>query len=138
MFISTSLLANAALLVLFGFWGWLYHNWALSLFLGKWGITNLGQSLSEHPDGDLEHPTRSTYWWGNRILFNTGYHHEHHTFPNVAWMNLPRLTAIAPDVFNVESRHSYFGMWWDHIRADFSPSRWTPEIDLPRVERCEN
>ncbi|HKK15850.1 MAG TPA: fatty acid desaturase, partial [Gammaproteobacteria bacterium] len=48
LFIAVSLLANIILFVSFGFLGWLYHNWSLSLFLGKCGISNLGQSLSEH------------------------------------------------------------------------------------------
>jgi sphingolipid delta-4 desaturase len=137
MCLAVSVLANAVLFFGFGFWAWLYHNWALSLFLSKWGVSNLGQSLSEHPDGDEKRPTRSTYGWINYLLFNTGYHHEHHVFPNVAWMRLPRVKAAAPDVFDAASERSYAGFWWDHVCADFSPSRWNAELQARRLPRCE-
>jgi sphingolipid delta-4 desaturase len=137
LFISASLLGNALLFALFGARGWLYHFWALSLFLGKCGVWNLGQSLSEHAGDDLVSPTRSTYWWGNRLLFNTGYHLEHHVFPDVPWNRLPALTALAPTVFNVASDKSYVGWWWDHVRRDFSPSRRNPSLDSAQTaERC--
>lgn len=112
------------------------HVWALSIFLGKCGITNLGQSLSEHPHGDAAVPTRSTYWWGNRLLFNTGYHHEHHTFPGVAWTRLPSLKAIAPREFDVASDRSYLEHWWDHVRSDFGPSRRNPFLARENADRC--
>ena len=70
------------------------------------------------------------------LSFNTEHHHEHHAFPNVAWTRLPRLKAIAPDVFNVESRQPYFRLCWNHMREDFNP-RCNSEADLPRFERCE-
>ena len=123
LFTGVSILANVLLFTLFGFLGWLYHNWALSIFLGKCGVTNLGQSLSEHQGDNVENPTKSTYWWGNHVLFNTGYHNEHHTFPNVSWNRLPELKHLAPDVFHSESNKSYFRLWWEHIVNDFSASR---------------
>jgi sphingolipid delta-4 desaturase len=120
----------------FGFLGWLYHVWSLSLFLGKCGVTNLGQSLAEHPGDDAVNPTRSTYWWGNRILFNTGYHNEHHTFPNVAWTNLPALKALAPEVFGRVQGRSYFACWWHHVMQDVSPSRQYPVMASDLSARC--
>lgn len=122
LFIAVSLAVNVFLFLAFGFLGWLFQIWSLSLFLGKCGVTNLGQSLSEHPGDDFDVPTRSTYWWGNLLLFNTGYHHEHHTFPEVAWSRLPKLKALSPDAFAANTR-SYMRCWWDHVREDFSPSR---------------
>jgi sphingolipid delta-4 desaturase len=123
MFIAVSLASNALLFWLIGFWAWLYHNWALSLFLGKMGVMNLGQSLSEH-DGDNETvPTRSTYGPINLLLFNTGYHLEHHVFVNVPWNKLPMLTRLAPEVFCHANKINYARHWWAHVAADFSPSR---------------
>jgi sphingolipid delta-4 desaturase len=136
LFIGVSLGVNVLLFAAFGFLGWLYHIWSLSIFLGKGGVTNLGQSLSEHPDGDDENPTKSTYWWGNWILFNTGYHHEHHTFPNVACLRLPALKAGAPDAFDVAGERSYAALWWDHIRGDFSPTRQNPFLTRDNTDRC--
>lgn len=136
LFIGWSLAVNALLFWMFGFYGWLYHNWALSIFLGKCGISNLGQSLSEHPGDNDQVPTRSTYGWINRFLFNTGYHNEHHTFPNVAWSRLPRLTAEAPEVFNSRAERSYLGYWWAHVRGDFLTSRRNPLQRQDQSLRC--
>lgn len=136
LFIAVSLLANAMLFWLFGFWGWLYHNWSLSLFLGKFGVTNLGQSLSEHEGDDESNPTYSDYRITNLLFFNTGYHNEHHTFPNVPWTRLPMLRKIAPDVFNRQNPHSYVGLWWRHLKSDFGPSRRNGLMDIDLGERC--
>lgn len=136
LFIGWSIAVNVLLLLLFGFWGWLYHNWALSIFLGKFGISNLGQSLSEHPGDDVETPTLSTYGWVNRLFFNTGYHNEHHTFPNVAWTRLPELTRGAPEVFSARAGKSYLGYWWDHVRGDFATSRRNALQEHDQPDRC--
>ncbi|MCG6902398.1 MAG: fatty acid desaturase [Rhodobacter sp.] len=136
LFIAVSLLSNLTLLALFGFWALLYHLWSLSLFLGKLGIWNLGQSLSEHEGSNDEAPSRSTYSWINLALFNTGYHNEHHTFPNVAWTRLPVLTRAAPEVFNVKAEKSYFGYWLDHVRGDFTASRNSPLHQQDNTARC--
>jgi sphingolipid 4-desaturase/C4-monooxygenase len=135
--ICVSLFVNIVLFFGFGFWAWLYHNWSLSLFLSKLGITNLGQSLSEHPEGSGSKPTRSSYGWLNWLLFNTGYHHEHHTFPNVAWVHLPKLKASAPLVFNCASEKSYVTLWWNHVKADFSPSRWNTNMQAVDLAICK-
>ena len=136
LFIAVSLAANAALFFAFGWLAWLYHIWCLSIFIGKCGVTNLGQSLSEHDGDDAVNPTKSVYWWGNRILFNTGYHNEHHTFPNVAWSRLPALRALAPESFHSISEKSYVRLWWEHVRNDFSPSRRNPYIERDNSDRC--
>ena len=136
LFIAVSLLSNVTLLLVLGPWALLYHLWALSLFLGKLGIWNLGQSLSEHEGTDDLAPSRSTYSLINLPLFNTGYHNEHHTFPNVAWTRLPLLTRTAPEVFNVRADKSYFGYWWDHIRDDFTASRKSPLHEQDNSARC--
>ena len=136
LFIGVSILSNLTMLLLLGPWALLYHLWALSLFLGKLGIWNLGQSLSEHEGTDDQAPSRSTYGWINWLLFNTGYHNEHHTFPNVAWTRLPMLARTAPEVFTAKAEKSYFGYWLDHIRGDFTASRRTPLHELDNSARC--
>ena len=136
LFIAVSIATNVFLFVAFGWMGWLYHIWSLSLFLGKCGVTNLGQSLAEHPGDDAILPTRSTYSPLNLILFNTGYHNEHHTFPNVAWTALPKLKKLAPEIFGPGTEKSYVGFWWAHVRDDFSPSRRTPLHDEDQTLRC--
>jgi sphingolipid delta-4 desaturase len=135
-FIAVSLALNVFLIATFGWLGWLYHNWSLSLFLGKMGVSNLGQSLSEHDGDDDRNPTYSDYRAQNLILFNTGYHAEHHTFPNVAWNRLPRLREAAPDVFNRENPRNYAALWWRHVREDFSPTRRNRMMAADLSGRC--
>lgn len=136
LFIGVSLASNLLLFLLFGPWALLYHIWSLSLFLGKLGIFNLGQSLSEHEGTDDDAPSRSTYGWVNWLLFNTGYHNEHHTFPNVAWSRLPLLKRKAPEVFTAEAEKSYLGYWLDHVRGDFTASRKSPLHAEDNSARC--
>ena len=123
--------------VTFGFLGWLYLVWAMSLSIGRCGIATIGQFLSEHPGDDTEYPTRSTYGWANNLFFNTGYHFEHHTFPNIPWMKLPKLTKTAPDAFNVANNRGYFRFWWDHIKQDFDfPIRRSAAHVGDKADRC--
>lgn len=136
-FILVSALSNIALLALFGPWALLYHIWSLSFFLGKMGISNLGQSLSEHPGNDNVNPTRSSYGPINHILFNTGYHNEHHSFPNVPWTRLPALHKGAPEVFHAEAEKSYLGCWWDHVKRDFTASRDLEIHEHDQIAHCE-
>ncbi len=136
LFIAASIGANAILLAAFGPWGWLYHNWSLSIFLGKCGVTNLGQSLNEHEGDDLRQPTRSTYGPLNWLLFNTGYHNEHHTLSAVAWSRLPALRAMAPEFFTSASPWSYARHWYEHVRADFRTSRRNDAAGRNPDQRC--
>jgi len=136
LFIAVSALSNVTMLLLLGPWALLYHIWALSLFLGKFGIWNLGQSLSEHEGSDEVTPTRSYYGPLNWLLFNTGYHNEHHTFPAVPWTRLPELKRQAPEQFNVVAEKSYFGYWLDHVRGDFTASRHNAMQDRDNSVRC--
>lgn len=136
LFVVVSGLSLAAVTWWFGPYALLYQVWSLSLFLGKAGVTNLGQSLAEHPGNDEQNPTRSTYGWANAVFFNTGYHHEHHTFPNVAWNRLPLLKAMAPEVFCQANSRSYLRCWWDHLREDFGPSRVNAWQAQPQDARC--
>ncbi|MEQ9693560.1 fatty acid desaturase [Shimia sp. SDUM112013] len=136
-FILVSALSNLTLFLLLGPWALLYHIWSLSFFLGKMGISNLGQSLSEHPGTDDINPTRSTYGPINWLLFNTGYHNEHHSFPNVPWTRLSALHTGAPEVFHAEAEKSYFGCWWDHVRRDFTASRDLKLHEHDQSAHCE-
>ena len=47
-------------------------------------IENIMHRLAQRGEGmNDKDPTFSDYRFQNLFLFNTGYHHEHHTFPNV-------------------------------------------------------
>jgi sphingolipid delta-4 desaturase len=136
LFVGTSLASNAVMLGLFGPWALLYQVWSVSLFVGKLGVWNLGQSLSEHAGDDAVNPTQSHYGWINLLLFNTGYHNEHHTFPTVAWNRLPAVKQGAPDLFRHEAPKGYAAHWWDHVRQDFRTSRRNAQQDADNADRC--
>lgn len=136
LFIGVSLASNAIVLFAFGPWALLYQVWSVSLFVGKLGVWNLGQSLSEHDGDDATNPTRSHYGPINLLLFNTGYHNEHHTFPTVAWSRLPVLKQAVPDMFRHEAPKGYAAHWWEHVRQDFRTSRRNPLQDLDNSARC--
>ncbi|MGB6119283.1 MAG: fatty acid desaturase [Mesorhizobium sp.] len=136
LFIGVSLMSNVVMLAVFGPWALLYQVMSVSLFVGKLGIWNLGQSLSEHEGDDTVNPTRSHYGPINLILFNTGYHNEHHTFPNVPWARLPKIRKGAPAMFRHETTKGYAAYWWDHVRQDFSPSRRNAFQDMDNRVRC--
>jgi len=122
LFALYSLAVNVFLFWAFGFYGWLFHVWSFSLVLSRWGASIRGQILSEHFGTD-DHPTRSTYWPGNFVFYNIGYHVEHHSFPNIPWMKLPKLTAMAPEYFNLNNPHGYYGWWWRQVKSDFTLPR---------------
>ncbi len=131
---AVSLAVWAMVYFTLGPWALLYWVWSLSIFQGHWAVTNMGQVLAEHPDGVLDIPTRSYYGPLNWILFNTGYHDEHHTFPGVPWNRLPKLRAAAPEVFDRESEHGYFYWWFQYIFRG-APRRPSPQL-VENEERC--
>ena len=110
----------------------LYLFWSLTLVISYWGITFKGQSIAEHNIYQTG-KTFSTYQWTNVLFFNTGYHDEHHTFPNVAWVHLPKLKKIAPEHFTNDNPDYYFRLWWRWARSIFTPfwfNRYSPEPQL--------
>ncbi|MEC4803016.1 MAG: fatty acid desaturase [Jaaginema sp. PMC 1079.18] len=108
------------------FIGWqtaLYFAWSISIMVGNWGITMKGQSIAEH---NIENNGRtySTYGWINIFLFNTGYHDEHHTFPQIPWVYLPIVRKLAPSYFQNSSGKSYFFWWWCWAKSGFQPEKF--------------
>ena len=86
-------------------------------------------SIGLHPFGARwiqEHylikPDQETYsYYGplNKVMFNVGYHNEHHDLMMVPWSRLPKLKAMAPEFYdNLYSHQSYTGLLLKFI---FSP-----------------
>ena len=132
LLISTSLLLYALAWYFISWQASLYLFWSLTLMVSNWGVTFKGQSIAEHHIYQ-EGKTYSTYQWTNIPFFNTGYHDEHHTFANVAWIHLPKIKKIAPEYFTNDNPYSYSHLWWLWAKSIFEPvhfNRYIPESNV--------
>ena len=129
LLIVTSLSLYAAAWYFISWQATLYLFWSLTLVVSNWGITFKGQSIAEHHIYQAG-KTYSTYQWTNLPFFNTGFHDEHHTFANVAWIHLPKIKKIAPEYFTNDNPYSYAQLWWQWAKSWFAPvrfNRYQPE-----------
>ena len=106
----------------------LFAMWSVSFFLGRWCISLNGQAIAEHYSSNADKntsPSKSTYnRLENLLNFNTGYHDEHHTFPNVSWFYLPKIRQISPDDFQNENHYSYFTLWFNWVWNGFNTEHY--------------
>ena len=79
----------------------------LSLFFAI-GLHPLGARWIQRHYLTAEGPQETFSYYGflNVLAFNVGYHNEHHDFPSVPWNKLPRIRAIAPEVYNNLAYHT--------------------------------
>lgn len=60
--------------------------------------------------GQGAQPTASIYsGFFNLLLFNLGYHCEHHDFFNIPWSRLPHLRILAPEYYETIDTYTFFG-----------------------------
>lgn len=72
--------------------------------------------ISEHYFLKGGQPTHSYYGPLNRVLFNAGYHNEHHDFPYVPYRRLPEIRRLAPEYYDSLPHHcSYVKVMWNFI-----------------------
>ena len=92
----------------------------LASFLFGVGLHPLGARwIQEHTfiSGDQE--TYSYYGILNPLMFNIGYHAEHHDFPAIPWNRLPKVTAAAPSFYaSLTSYQSLTRLWIRFLRGD--------------------
>ena len=113
-------LTVCGLLVAYGYWvgGWsvawrpVVYLWLSQAFLTGWlHPLWLGFVLGiSHVHGtDNYQPSASNYsWLVNKLVFNAGYHVEHHDLAGIPWFRLPQLRKIAPEFYeNLETIPSY-------------------------------
>lgn len=68
-------------------------------------------SYTNDPMDPNVYDTFSYYGIINKVMFNGGYHVEHHDFPSISWRNLPKLRAMCPEFYeNLPSHNSYFAV----------------------------
>ena len=81
------------------YWGWRPIQYMLLSILFSGGLHPCaGHFISEHyvfPKYKNKQETFSYYGDLNNILWNVGYHNEHHDFPNISGLRLPQLNKIA-------------------------------------------
>jgi sphingolipid delta-4 desaturase len=75
----------------------------LSYFFAM-GLPFAGCWIPDHY-GTQGQETYSNYGWFNLLLFNRGYHTEHHDFPSIPWNRLPRLRRLAPEWYDTLAHH---------------------------------
>ena len=52
--------------------------------------------------------TYSYYGPLNWVMFNMGFHNEHHDFPMVAWRRLPQVSRMAPEMYQTLFAHQSY------------------------------
>lgn len=114
----TVILYCAALIYFFGAQTYLY------LFLSTLfsvGLHPLGARwIQEHFVVKAGQETYSYYGPFNHVMFNVGYHNEHHDLPYVAWNKLPELKRMAPEMY--DTLHSHTSYWSLLRKFIFDPS----------------
>ena len=88
----------------------------LGTFFGLGFHPLAGHFISEHYLFSKGQATHSYYGPLNPILFNVGYHVEHHDFPYVPYRNLPEVKRLAPEFYDHLPYHtSWVKVLWDFI-----------------------
>lgn len=122
LFIATSFGVYALAWYFIGPKASLYFFWSFSLTIGNWGVGPQGHSICAHNLYQKGKTYSSYNLWSNFLFFNRGYHDEHHTFPNVPWVHLPKIKQIAPEYFTNDAVYSYFDWWWLWAKSCFHPT----------------
>eukprot|EP00796_Vickermania_ingenoplastis_P003910 gene3910-2778_t len=71
-------------------------------YFGIWPLIYFGTSVilgSFHFDGKGDQETYSYYGPLNLLMWNAGYHVEHHDFANIPWTRIAKLNTIAPEFY---------------------------------------
>lgn len=89
---------NIAVVALLG-WQALGYLFASNCF--SLGLHPLGaRFVQEHCTLQAGQETTSYYGPANRVVFNAGFHNEHHDVARVPWSRLPALRAAAPEFYD--------------------------------------
>jgi sphingolipid delta-4 desaturase len=92
--------------------------------------------IQEHSVFREGQETYSYYGPLNVVSLNIGYHNEHHDLPQVAWHRLPKLRALAPEMYDTLYYHrSLVGLWLRFLfDRKFQVFRFAREEQYARVK----
>lgn len=81
------------------------------------GLHPLGARwIAEHFTTDKTQETYSYYGPMNPIMFNVGYHFEHHDLMTISWNRLPKVREVAPEFYrDLKSYPSYPKLLWQFL-----------------------
>jgi sphingolipid delta-4 desaturase len=114
-FIDLWVFANIALQLGITYVLWFYLGWGGLMYL----LLSTFFALGLHPLGGRwiqEHyavmgkqqETYSYYGPLNWVMFNMGFHNEHHDFPMISWKKLPHLYHMAPEFYQTLFAHQSY------------------------------
>jgi len=88
-------------------WGGLFYLLLSSFFAGGLNPVS-GHFIAEHYVFKEGQETYSYYGPLNYLMFNVGYHNEHHDFPSIPGSRLPELKKIAPEFYDSLYSHKSY------------------------------
>lgn len=108
------LVVNVAIIKVFGIKSLIYCLAGTLFGLGLHPLA--GHFISEHyVFTESGQATMSYYGPLNLILFNVGYHIEHHDFPYIPYNKLPEVRKLAPEFYQQPYHTSWLKVLWDFI-----------------------
>jgi len=118
---------------IFAYFSQFLFDWAILHFFGWKALSYLligsilgsglhplaGHFIGEHYLWDGHHETYSYYGPINSLVYNVGYHNEHHDFPRIPGSRLPQLHSIAPEFYkDIGVNDSWVSILWRFIFDD--------------------
>ena len=104
---------------------WAFAGWRAVLYVTCSSIFAIGlhplgaRWIQEHYLTSGGQETFSYYGPLNRVAFNVGYHNEHHDLMVVPWSRLPKVKALAPELYAPLAAHTSWTRLW--LRFLFDP-----------------